>query len=1129
MKKTKNLQLLIILIAIHGLNTAWGQFVEQTGIILPGVYSGDCRWVDYDSDGSLDIMITGTTGSQDTTVIFRNNGNNTFSKQSLDLLNMSYSNIEIIDYNNDSHMDLLLSGRFNSNYKTILYKSLGGTNFQPLSSSNLPNVGNGDNAIGDFNKDGQIDICLTGFDGSQNISKLYKNNGNESFSENISSLETIIQSSVTFYDYNHDGYPDLLMSGRSSGPVSNLYDNITSTFNLSYHDLPGTASGRSIFGDYNCDGNPDILISGLDETTSQKTEIYKNHEGSFSKTINLVGLESSDGAWGDYDNDGDLDLLLSGNTGTSYISKIFTNNGDDTFTENSGISLEGTWLSSVDWGDYDNDGDLDILLIGRNNSNQAIAKVYKNTTTTVNTPPSAPSGLTSSVNNKDVGLSWNPTTDDHTPSPGLTYNIYMGTEPGKADIVSPMSNLSTGRRYVPKVGNAYHVYQDDTIKNLYFGQYYWSVQAIDNCFLGSPFAPEATFTIRPDASFTLPAKYCPHAPVAITYTGDANDTAQFSWNWDGGILVSGSGTGPYQVKWDTPGTKTITLTVTEAGISSIMHQEDITILDVNISGQPHASVTVCEGMDTTLSITANGHNLSYQWEAKTPGGDFAPLTNTIIYSGTQNNKMEISAIPLSLDNHAYRCIVTDDCGNTDTSITSTLSVNSVGITITREPSDTSACEGTDAFFNLLAEGAELSYYWQVNSITGFSNLVNSGAYQNVNTNNLSIPGAAALLNNTEYRCIITGSCASPDTSVTVTLSVMDNPEPVITTNETLYACTGDTIQVEVTGTFASYTWSTGDTTRQIDVTEPGSFTVSVTDENNCHNISNPLEITEDIIPAQEICLVTIDEKTGKNMVVWDRRKSLSIEKYMIYRQGNEVNVYNPIGEVFFDSTSIFVDSAFNNERRVGFYKILAIDTCGNETAFSKYHKTIQLMYDGFTSGVNLLWKAYLIDGDSVGFKSYIIYRGIDSLFLEPIDTLAGNEDSYIDDSQIAKTKTVYYRIAGIKKDECYPGNLYKSNNGPFSRSLSNLEDNRQKETTVSNQFLHVFIYPNPFNEKAFIRINEPIGNQGVIRVFDLSGNVVFEDQIEGVYYELDRGKLLPGMYVLEISGKKIYRGKFIVE
>ena len=82
-------------------------------------------------------------------------------------------------------------------------------------------------------------------------------------------------------------------------------------------------------------------------------------------------------AWGDYDNDGDLDILLTGDHGSGgRVAKVYRNDGGGTFTD-IGAGLTGVYDSSVAWGDYDNDGDLDILLTGYSGSGK-VAKVYRN-------------------------------------------------------------------------------------------------------------------------------------------------------------------------------------------------------------------------------------------------------------------------------------------------------------------------------------------------------------------------------------------------------------------------------------------------------------------------------------------------------------------------------------------------------------------------------------------------------------------------------------------------------------------------------------------------------------------------------------------------------------------------------
>ena len=80
--------------------------------------------------------------------------------------------------------------------------------------------------------------------------------------------------------------------------------------------------------------------------------------------ILLAGVGYSSVAWGDYDNDGDLDLILTGDTnGGNRLAKIYRNNGNNTFTDQTSIVLTGVDNSSVAWGDYDNDGDLGYTFI----------------------------------------------------------------------------------------------------------------------------------------------------------------------------------------------------------------------------------------------------------------------------------------------------------------------------------------------------------------------------------------------------------------------------------------------------------------------------------------------------------------------------------------------------------------------------------------------------------------------------------------------------------------------------------------------------------------------------------------------------------------------------------------------
>jgi hypothetical protein len=478
------------------------------GAGLAAVQSGSVAWGDYNTDGKMDILLTGSaTSSSSITKLYKNNGNGSFSQDTAaetGLVGVRLSSVAWGDYNSDGRPDILLTGLSSSGRVSKIYKNNGNGTFSEdtTADSVLTAVDEGSVAWGDYNRDGRPDILLTGLSNSGMVAKIYRNNGNGTFTENTlgeGALARLRNTSVAWGDYNADGKPDILLTGYiGTGYITKIYtNNGAGTFSedtTADNGLAKVGYGSVAWGDYNSDGYPDILLTGY-TGSAYVSKIYKNNRNGTFTALNagLTGVRSGSAVWGDYNSDGRLDILLTGSNKTQRVDKIYRNNGNDTFSAVATTGLPAVNNSSAAWGDFNSDGKLDILLNGYTTTR--LAKVYRNGAANWNTAPNAPINLHASTGPAHVTFSWNGADDSQTPVAALTYNLRVGTTAGGSEIVSPLSR-STGTRLVPQNGNVGErsIFM---ITGLPAGVYYWSVQTVDTSFAGSAFASEQTFTVPP--------------------------------------------------------------------------------------------------------------------------------------------------------------------------------------------------------------------------------------------------------------------------------------------------------------------------------------------------------------------------------------------------------------------------------------------------------------------------------------------------------------------------------------------------------------------------------------------------------------------------------------------------------
>ncbi len=362
---------------------------------LTGVKYSSVAWGDYDNDGDLDILMAGDSGSGYIADVWRNEGGGTFTPISAGLTGVENGSVAWGDYDNDGYLDILLAGgtveaEF-ANPVSNVYHNNGNGTFSDISAA-LTAVDDAAAAWGDYDNDGDLDILLAGDSGiGTYIADVWRNDGGGTFAAISAGLNGLNNGFVAWGDYDNDGWLDILLTGdASSAPnaqTTDLWHNDTDgTFIEITTSLSGVAGSSVSWGDYDNDGDLDIALAGSHTSAPPEfiAEVWRNDGGGTFTDISagLTGVQDGTIAWGDYDNDGDLDILLVGDTGSGSMSKVYRNDSGATFTD-TGAELTGIGQGSAAWGDYDNDGDLDILLTGQAFDDETmawvqVAQVYRN-------------------------------------------------------------------------------------------------------------------------------------------------------------------------------------------------------------------------------------------------------------------------------------------------------------------------------------------------------------------------------------------------------------------------------------------------------------------------------------------------------------------------------------------------------------------------------------------------------------------------------------------------------------------------------------------------------------------------------------------------------------------------------
>ncbi len=276
------------------------------------------------------------------------------------------SNRAVVDMNGDTLDDLVSISSSNVN---IHYQLLGGgfneVNIPTTAANNTPSWSM---AAADYDANGYTDLL---YGGGSGVTFMKANDSGTSFVEDSFS-EYVFSQRSNFVDINNDGHLDAFVCHDVEPNVYFINDG---SGNFTFHqgglgDYPTGGNYGSVWIDYDNDGDLDMFIAKCGGETARRTNQMHTNDGNGNFTENALDLGLADpmqtwsSAWGDYDNDGDLDVFIGASTGAH---KLMRNNGDSTFTDvtagSNVTNVSETGIENCTY-DFDNDGNLDIASNG---------------------------------------------------------------------------------------------------------------------------------------------------------------------------------------------------------------------------------------------------------------------------------------------------------------------------------------------------------------------------------------------------------------------------------------------------------------------------------------------------------------------------------------------------------------------------------------------------------------------------------------------------------------------------------------------------------------------------------------------------------------------------------------------
>lgn len=315
----------------------------------------DVEVVDVTGDRKPDAVVA--LNSLNAVAVLRGDGSGRLAAPLTYPVGNAPADLRVVDLNADGKLDVVtINNVFSSAPKIGVLLGGGGGTFQLLTE--IPMLsGNQFIAVGDFNRDGRLD--LTTSDGQHNLVNILIGNGDGTFQPTIPYATGPGSFGVHTADLNGDGWPDITTVNPSAGVVNVLLNRGDGTLLPPVAYSAGDYPFAHTLGDVNGDGRPDVVVS--DFHGNQLNVLLANPDGSLQPMIAFpAGPSPFDPRLGDFNRDGRVDVAVA-HYGNSTVG-VFLGHGDGTFGPHTDYAVGKIDFRALGVGDLNNDRFTDVLV-----------------------------------------------------------------------------------------------------------------------------------------------------------------------------------------------------------------------------------------------------------------------------------------------------------------------------------------------------------------------------------------------------------------------------------------------------------------------------------------------------------------------------------------------------------------------------------------------------------------------------------------------------------------------------------------------------------------------------------------------------------------------------------------------